>query len=113
MNLKNKPESIIIVGSGAIGVEFAYFYNAIGTKVTIIEYQSNIVPNEDKDVSKELHKIFKKNGIEILTETAVEKAYVKDNSVHVETSTKDKKEVLTATKVLSAVGIVANIENVT
>ena len=112
MNLKNKPESIIIVGSGAIGVEFAYFYNAIGTKVTIIEYQSNIVPNEDKDVSKELHKIFKKNGIEILTETAVEKAYVKDNSVHVEISTKDKKEILTATKVLSAVGIVANIENI-
>ena len=104
--------SIIIVGSGAIGVEFAYFYNAIGTKVTIIEYQSNIVPNEDKDVSKELHKIFKKNGIEILTETAVEKAYVKDNSVHVETSTKGKKEILTATKVLSAVGIVANIENI-
>ncbi len=112
MNLKDKPESIIIVGSGAIGVEFAYFYNAIGTKVTIIEYQSNIVPNEDNDISKELHKIFKKNGIEILTETAVEKVSVKDNSVHVEISSKNNKEVLTATKVLSAVGIVANIENI-
>ena len=112
MNLKNKPKSIIIVGSGAIGVEFAYFYNAIGTKVTIIEYQSNIVPNEDKDVSRELQKIFKKNGIEILTETAVEQVSVKDNSVHVEINTKNKKETLTATKVLSAVGIVANIENI-
>ena len=112
MNLKNKPESIIIVGSGAIGVEFAYFYNAIGTKVTIIEYQSDIVPNEDKDVSRELQKIFKKNGIEILTETAVEQVSVKDNSVHVEINTKNKKETLTATKVLSAVGIVANIENI-
>ncbi len=112
MNLKNKPKSIIIVGSGAIGVEFAYFYNAIGTKVTIIEYQSNIVPNEDKDVSRELQKIFKKNGIEILTETAVEQVSLKDNSVHVEINTKNKKETLTATKVLSAVGIVANIENI-
>lgn len=112
MNLKEKPESIIIVGSGAIGVEFAYFYNAIGTKVTIVEYQSSIVPNEDRDISKELEKIFKKNGIEILTETSVDKVLIEQQSVHVEINRKNKKESLKATKLLSAVGIISNIENI-
>ena len=81
MNLKKQPKSLIIIGSGAIGVEFAYFYNAMGTNVTIVEHQSNIVPNEDNDVSKELLKNFKKKGIKVLTNASVEKLTKKSNEV--------------------------------
>ncbi|MCB0850207.1 MAG: FAD-dependent oxidoreductase, partial [Bacteroidetes bacterium] len=72
MNLPSQPKSMVVVGSGAIGVEFAYFYNAMGTKVTIVEYMPNIVPVEDEEVSKQLERTFKKYGMEILTGSSVE-----------------------------------------
>ena len=112
MTLENKPKSIIIVGSGAIGVEFAYFFNSIGTKVTIVEYQKNIVPNEDNDVSRELNKVFKNKGIEILTDSTVDKAIYKDGEVHAEISKDGTKTIIKAEKLLSAVGIQSNIENI-
>ena len=71
MTLEKQPKSITIVGSGAIGIEFAYFYNSIGSDVTVIEYMPNIVPLEDVDVSKELEKSFKKKGIKIMTSSEV------------------------------------------
>ena len=112
MTLEKKPKSIIIVGSGAIGVEFAYFFNSVGTKVTIVEYQKNIVPNEDSDVSRELHKIFKNKGIEILTDSSVDSAIYKDGEVHAEISKEGTKTIIKAEKLLSAVGIQSNIENI-
>jgi dihydrolipoamide dehydrogenase len=72
MTLPNQPKSLVVVGSGAIGVEFAYFYNTIGTKVTIVEFMPNIVPVEDEEVSKQLERSFKKAGIEIMTNASVE-----------------------------------------
>ena len=71
MVLEKQPKEMIIVGSGAIGVEFAYFYNSMGTKVTLVEYEKNIAPIEDKDISKELSKILKKSGIQILNSSKV------------------------------------------
>ena len=112
MTLEKKPKSIIIVGSGAIGVEFAYFFNSVGTKVTIVEYQKNIVPNEDNDVSRELYKIFKNKGIEILTDSTVDSAIYKDGEVHAEISKEGTKTIIKAEKLLSAVGIQSNIENI-
>ena len=112
MTLEKKPKSIIIVGSGAIGVEFAYFFNSVGTKVTIVEYQKNIVPNEDNDVSRELYKIFKNKGIEILTDSSVDSAIYKDGEVHAEISKEGTKTIIKAEKLLSAVGIQSNIENI-
>ncbi len=112
MTLEKKPKSIIIVGSGAIGVEFAYFFNSVGTKVTIVEYQKNIVPNEDNDVSRELYKIFKNKGIEILTDSSVDSAIYKDGEVHAEISNEGTKTIIKAEKLLSAVGIQSNIENI-
>tara|TARA_B100000963_G_scaffold361419_1_gene396653 strand:+ start:369 stop:1757 length:1389 start_codon:yes stop_codon:yes gene_type:complete len=112
MTLEKKPKSIIIVGSGAIGVEFAYFFNSVGTKVTIIENQKNIVPNEDNDVSRELYKIFKNKGIEILTDSTVDSAIYKDGEVHAEISKEGTKTIIKAEKLLSAVGIQSNIENI-
>src|SRR5690606_39002886 len=81
MSLPTQPKSMIVVGSGAIGVEFAYFYNTLGTKVTIVEYMPRIVPVEDKDISKELEKSFKKKGMEIMTSASVTKAEVSDKGV--------------------------------
>ncbi len=112
MTLEKKPKSIIIVGSGAIGVEFAYFFNSVGTKVTIVEYQKNIVPNEDNDVSRELYKIFKNKGIEILTDSSIDSAIYKDGEVHAEISKEGTKTIIKAEKLLSAVGIQSNIENI-
>ena len=112
MTLEKKPKSIIIVGSGAIGVEFAYFFNSVGTKVTIVEYQKNIVPNEDNDVSRELYKIFKNKGIEILTDSSLDSAIYKDGEVHAEISKEGTKTIIKAEKLLSAVGIQSNIENI-
>ena len=112
MTLEEKPKSIIIVGSGAIGVEFAYFFNSVGTKVTIVEYQKNIVPNEDNDVSRELYKIFKNKGIKILTDSSVDSAIYKDGEVHAEISKEGTKTIIKDEKLLSAVGIQSNIENI-
>ena len=112
MILPKKPKSMIVVGSGAIGIEFAYFYNSIGTEVTVVEYLDNIVPLEDEEVSKQLGRILKKTGIKILTGSVVESV---DSSgdlckVHVKTATGN--EILEAEIVLSAVGISTNIEGI-
>lgn len=112
MTLPTQPKSIVVVGSGAIGVEFAYFYNALGTKVTIVEFMPNIVPVEDEDVSKQLEKSLKKQGIEIMTESSVESVDTKGTGCKVKVKTKKGEEILECDIVLSAVGIQANIENI-
>ncbi|MDA9328740.1 dihydrolipoyl dehydrogenase [Flavobacteriales bacterium] len=111
MVLKKQPKSMIIVGSGAIGVEFAYFYNSIGTDVTVVEFLPNIVPNEDIDVSKALEKSFKKQGIKIMTKSAVESVDTSGDICKVSVKTEKGEEIIEAEIVLSAVGIQANIEN--
>ena len=110
--LKEVPKKMVIVGSGAIGVEFAYFYNAMGSEVTIVEYQDNIVPVEDIDVSKQLRRTFKKSGINIMTGSSVEKVDVSGDNCKVSVKTKKGEEVLNCDIVLSAVGIEANIEGI-
>ncbi len=112
MSLPNQPKSMIVVGSGAIGTEFAYFYNSLGTKVTIVEFLPRIVPVEDEEVSKELEKNFKKQGIEIMTNSEVTKIDTKGDGVKATIKTKDGEKTLNADIVLSAVGITANIENI-
>jgi dihydrolipoamide dehydrogenase len=112
MNLPEQPKSIIVVGSGAIGTEFAYFYNSIGTKVTIVEFLPRIVPVEDEDVSKELEKNFKKQGITIMVNSEVTSVDVNGNGVKAKVKTKDGEVTLEADILLSAVGIAANIENI-
>lgn len=112
MNLPEQPQSIIIVGSGAIGTEFAYFYNAIGTKVTIVEFLPRIVPVEDEDVSKELEKAFKKQGINVMVNSEVTKVDTSGNGVKATIKTKEGEQTLEADILLSAVGISANIENI-
>ncbi|WP_164112848.1 MULTISPECIES: dihydrolipoyl dehydrogenase [Sphingobacterium] len=111
MNLPTQPKSLVVVGSGAIGVEFAYFYNAIGTKVTIVEFMDRIVPVEDEEVSKQLEKSLKKAGIEILTKSEVESVDTSGALSKVSIKTAKGTEVIEAEVVLSAVGIMPNIEN--
>jgi dihydrolipoamide dehydrogenase len=110
MTLQTQPKSMVVVGSGAIGVEFAYFYNSIGTKVTIVEYLPNIVPLEDEDVSKQLARSFKKSGIDVMTESSVESVDTGGSGCKVKVKTKNGESVLECDVVLSAVGISANIE---
>lgn len=112
MTLKKMPEKMVVVGSGAIGVEFAYFYNALGVDVTVVEYMPNIVPLEDEDVSKQLQRSFKKSGMKIMTNSSVEKVNVTDKGCEVLVKTKKGDETIQADIVLSAVGITANIENI-
>jgi len=112
MTLKTQPKKMIVVGSGAIGVEFAYFYNAMGTDVTIVEYLPNIVPVEDIDVSKQLEKSFKKSGIKIMTSAEVTKVDTSGTGVKATVKTSKGEEVLEADLVLSAVGIKTNIEGI-
>lgn len=112
LTLKKQPKKMIIVGSGAIGVEFAYFYNSMGTEVTIVEFMPNIVPVEDEDVSKQLGRSFKKNGIKIMTSSEVTSVDTSGNGVKATVKTKKGEEVLEADMVLSAVGIKTNIENI-
>jgi len=112
MTLEKQPESMVIVGSGAIGSEFAYFYNAIGTKVTLVEYMPNVVPVEDEDVSKQLGRSFKKAGIKVMTNSSVESADTSGEKVKVKIKTKKGEEEVEADIVLSSVGITANIEDV-
>jgi dihydrolipoamide dehydrogenase len=110
---KEIPKSLIVMGAGAIGVEFSYFYNAFGTKVTIIEMMPNILPIEDIEVSKELEKHFKKYGIELLTETRVLSAKKAGKGVEVVIQKKDgSQETLKADLALNAIGIQGNIENI-
>ncbi|NAS30223.1 dihydrolipoyl dehydrogenase [Flavobacteriaceae bacterium R38] len=112
MTLPEQPKKLIVVGSGAIGVEFAYFYNSMGTEVTIVEYLPNIVPVEDVDVSKQLGRSFKKSGIKIMTSSEVTKVDTSGDGVKAYVKTKKGEEVLEADIVLSAVGIKTNIENI-
>ena len=112
MTLKKQPKSITIVGSGAIGIEFAYFYNSIGTNVNIVEYMPNIVPLEDEDVSKELAKSFKKKGINILTSSEVISVKKTKNKVTATIKKNDEETNLESEILLSAVGIKSNIENI-
>ncbi|WP_310555153.1 dihydrolipoyl dehydrogenase [Flavobacterium sp.] len=112
MTLKTQPKSMIVVGSGAIGVEFASFYNSMGTKVTIVEFMPNIVPVEDVDISKQMEKSLKKAGIEIMTNASVEKVDFIGNIVQATVKTAKGIEMIEAEIVLSAVGIKTNIENI-
>jgi dihydrolipoamide dehydrogenase len=111
MSLSEQPKELIVIGAGAIGVEFAYFYHVLGTKVTIIEMLDEILPIEDKEVSQTLAKSLKKRGIEILTKTIVEKAEIKGKSVSVTVIVNGERKILTADKVLNAIGVTGNIEN--
>jgi len=115
MTLKKQPKSMVIVGAGAIGTEFAYVYNSIGTKVTVVEYMAQgLVPREDKDISKELGKVFKKAGIDIKAGTAVEKVDTSGSGckVTVKNQKSGKEEVIECDIVLSAAGVAPNTENI-
>ncbi|MCA0153844.1 dihydrolipoyl dehydrogenase [Winogradskyella vincentii] len=112
MTLDKQPKKMIVVGSGAIGVEFAYFYNSMGTEVTIVEYLPKIVPVEDDEVSKQLERSFKKSGIKIMTSAEVTSVDTSGKGVKATVKTKKGEEVLEADIVLSAVGIKSNIENI-
>ena len=113
MSLNRQPKDIIIVGSGAIGIEFAFFYNSMGSNVTIIEYLDRIVPVEDKEISKELEKILKKKGINIFTSSELKETKITNNGVEVYfESSKGEKTKISSEIVLSAVGIKSNIENI-
>lgn len=112
MVLPQQPRSMIVVGSGAIGVEFAYFYNSMGTKITIVEFMPRIVPAEDEEISKELEKQYKKQGMEIMTSASVEKVEKTATGVKAHVKKQDGSMVtLEADIVLSAVGVVSNIED--
>ena len=112
MILPKKPESMVVVGSGAIGIEFAYLYNSIGTKVTVVEFLDNIVPLEDEEVSKQLARILKKQGIGIMTSSNVESVDTSGDLCKVQIKTATGTETLEAEIVLSAVGISTNLEGI-
>ena len=112
LTLPEQPKKMIVVGSGAIGIEFAYFYNSMGTEVTIVEFMPNIVPVEDEEVSKQLERSFKKLGIKILTSAEVTKVGTSGKGVKAFVKTSKGEEVLEADILLSAVGIKTNIENI-
>ncbi len=112
MSLKKQPKSMIVVGSGAIGVEFAHFYNSMGTEVTIVEFLPNLVPLEDEDVSKQFERSFKKAGIKVMTNSSVEKLDTSGKMVKATVKTAKGEETIEAEIVLSAVGIATNIENI-
>ena len=112
MTLEKQPKKLIIVGSGAIGVEFAYFYNAMGTEVTVVEYMPRIVPVEDEEISKQLERSFKKSGIKIMTSTELTAVDTSGKGVKASVKSKKGEDTLEADVVLSAVGIKTNIENI-
>ena len=112
MTLQKQPKKMVVVGSGAIGIEFAYFYNAIGTEVTVVEYVDRIVPVEDKEVSKQLERTFKKAGIKIKTSSEVTGVDTSGSGCKVTVKTKKGEETLECDVVLSAAGVVSNIENI-
>lgn len=111
MSLEKQPKSMVIIGAGAIGVEFAYFYSTFGTEITVVEMLPRIVPNEDEEVSKELRKSFKKRGINIMTGAKVESLKKTRGGVEVTVSTDDGEETLKASKALMAIGVQGNVEN--
>ena len=112
LTLPKQPKSMVVVGSGAIGSEFAYFYNAVGTKVTLVEFLPNIVPLEDEEVSKTLERAFKKTGITVMTNSTVESIDATGELCKVKIQTKKGLEEVEAEIVLSAVGISTNLEGI-
>ena len=112
MTLGKKPESMVVVGSGAIGSEFAYFYNSIGTKVTLVEFMPTIVPLEDEEVSKQLARSFKKAGMKVMVGSNVESVDTSSDKCKVKIKTKKGEEFVEADIVLSAVGIATNLEGI-
>ena len=110
MNLPKHPASMVVVGSGAIGSEFAYFYNTIGTKVTLVEYLPNVLPVEDEEASKAIERSFKKNGMTVMTGATVESVDTSGDLCKVSIQTKKGIQVVEAEIVLSAVGIATNLE---
>ena len=112
MTLSKQPKKLVVVGSGAIGIEFAHFYNAMGTNVTIVEYLDRIVPVEDEEISKQLERSFTNSGINILTSTEVKSVDTKGKDIKVTLKTDKGEEIITADTILSAVGIKTNIENI-
>lgn len=112
MTLDKQPESMVIVGSGAIGSEFAYFYNAIGTKVTLVEFLPNIVPVEDEEISKQLERSYKKSGIKVMKSSEVTKVDTSGKKCTVSIKTKKGEEQIECDIVLSAVGVSTNVEGI-
>ena len=112
MTLPSQPKKMIIVGSGAIGVEFAHFYNAMGTEVTIVEFMPNVVPVEDEDISKQFERSLKKSGITVMTNSSVERIDTSGKGVKAFVKTAKGEETIEADILLSAVGIKTNIENI-
>ncbi len=112
MTLATQPKKLIVVGSGAIGVEFAHFYNSMGTEVTIVEFMPNVVPVEDEDISKQFERSLKKSGVTVMTNSSVERIDTNGNGVKAFVKTAKGEEVLEADVLLSAVGIKSNIENI-
>ncbi len=112
MSLPTQPKSMIICGSGAIGSEFAYFYNSMGTQVTMVEFMPRLVPVEDEDISKELEKQFKKQGMTIMTNSEVLSVDTSGAGVKAKVKTQTGEVTLEADILLSAVGVVANIEGI-
>lgn len=112
MTLPKQPKKMVVVGSGAIGSEFAYFYQTMGTEVTLIEYMPEIVPVEDVEVSKQLGRSFKKSGMKVMTSSEVLSVDTKGAGCKVKVKTKKGEEIIDCDMVLSAVGIATNIENI-
>ncbi len=112
MTLPKQPASMVVVGSGAIGSEFAYFYNSIGTKVTLVEFMPNVVPVEDEEVSKQLERSFKKQGMKVMLESTVESVDTSGDLCKVTINTKKGEVIVEAEIVLSAVGIATNLEGI-
>jgi len=112
MVLPKMPKTMVVVGSGAIGSEFAYFYAAMGTKVTLVEFLPAIVPVEDEEISKQLERSFKKMGIDVMTSSEVLSVDTKGDGCKVKIKTKVGEQVIDADIVLSAVGIASNLENI-
>ncbi|MFN8134882.1 MAG: FAD-dependent oxidoreductase [Bacteroidales bacterium] len=112
MTLQTKPKSMVVVGSGAIGSEFAHFYNSIGVQVTLVEFLPNIVPIEDEEVSKQLERSFKKAGMKIMTSSSVESVEIAGDTCKVSIKTPKSVEVVECDIVLSAVGIATNLEGI-
>jgi dihydrolipoamide dehydrogenase len=111
MVLQEQPKSMLILGAGAIGIEFAYFYNALGTKVTVVEMMPGILPIEDRELTKLLEASLRKQGIEILTETKVQSVKVRADDVAVSVSFSEGKKELVADVALMAIGVQGNVEN--
>jgi len=112
MSLDKMPKRMVVMGSGAIGSEFAYFYNTLGVEVTIVEFLDNVVPREDEEVSKQLARTFKKNGMKIMLSSSVEKVDTSGSGCKVHVKTKKGEEVIDCDIVLSAVGVTPNTENI-